>query len=476
MQHIIKKQVINLMLNKKMDAFSIQHLVSEHYWREIVPVLQKAFDAASSEDEIIQLDKLEIDLGIINLKDIEKGRWEENVFKKISEQLSIAATHISPAEKITKQSASLSIAEQWMFYMQHGYLPWSVLKIDANWYQKALEAFAGDSATISKLRYLIQKDINAVKRIIFQHPESFLKALIETLTAEKQDMLSKIIDEIAEVVSFLNQGSRNITSVEKKQLKQILWQQVLQFAASEEKDLNAEKLATILLQNQIKEQESIQKLPRNFLFKKRVTAAVLKQLKEAPEHAEKKKREDKIVRDDESEIDKTIRVDEEGIFVQHAGLVLLHPFLNRFFTNLQLIKEENFADAQSHQRALHLLHYLATENTAPEEHELVIAKILCNYPLEEPVDGSIELMANELGEANDLLIETIQQWEILKGTSVAGLREGFLQRSGKLYTKNYNLHLQVESNSIDVLLDHLPWNVSLVKLPWMKDILRVEWR
>ena len=107
----------------------------------------------------------------------------------------------------------------------------------------------------------------------------------------------------------------------------------------------------------------------------------------------------------------------------------------------------------------------------------MIAKVLCAWPLREPVDSAIVLQADELDEADGLLIAAIQRWEKLKSTTPAALRETFLQRNGKLYYKNDSLRLQVESaGAIDILLDHLPWNLSLLKLPWMKDILRVDWR
>ena len=169
-------------------------------------------------------------------------------------------------------------------------------------------------------------------------------------------------------------------------------------------------------------------------------------------------------------------MNEDGIYVSNAGIVLLHPFLNQFFKKLRLIKKDGFADSIFQQKALYLLHYLATGNTKPEEHELVIAKILCAWPLEEPVNNFIELTDEELDEADDLLLSAIQQWNILKETSADGLREGFLQRKGKLFTKNDDLVLQIEQSSIDILLDHLPWNLSIIKLPWMQDILKVEWR
>ncbi len=175
-------------------------------------------------------------------------------------------------------------------------------------------------------------------------------------------------------------------------------------------------------------------------------------------------------------IDFKIELNEDEIYVVNAGVVLLHPFLPRLFNNLQLIKDEFFADAFSQQKALYLLHYLATGNAQPQEHELVIPKLLCTFPLEDPVDYFIELNDKELTEGESLLESAIGQWTILKGTSPEGLREGFLQRKGKLFTNNGNLVLQMEQSAIDMLLDHLPWNLNIIKLPWMKELLKVEWR
>ena len=475
MQHIIKKQIINLTLNKKMDAFAIQHLVSERYWREIVPLLQKLFDNASTEDEIIHLDKLEVDLGIINIKDIEKGRWNDEVYKKISEQLKLVNAGQPSEEKVKKQSKTVSSAEQWIFYMRHGYLPWNVLKVTDAWYKNVLEAFAADFIAISKLRYLIRNNRGVAARIFFHHPINFLEALVETLTAEKQATLSQSIDEIAEVIIFLNRFDES-DKFQKKQLIQKLWNQVLQLSAIGEENLNPSKFAMHLLKSNSSDNASIHTLPRKFLLKNRLTASILKQIKKSEVGIEKIMQADESGGGDTIQIETKNRINEDGIFIQNAGLILLHPFLNMFFKNLQLVKENDFEDALSHQKALHLLHYLATGLLTSLEHELVIEKILCAYPLENPVDNKIELTADELNEADTLLVEVILQWEILKGTSVAGLRESFLQRNGKLSTKNNDLHLQVESGAIDVLLDHLPWNLSMIKLPWMNDILRVEWR
>jgi len=169
-------------------------------------------------------------------------------------------------------------------------------------------------------------------------------------------------------------------------------------------------------------------------------------------------------------------IDEEGIFIQHAGLVLLHPFFHSFFKRLNLVEEGHFLNLDAQQRSMHLLHFLATGEQMPEEHMLVIAKVLCAYPIYQPVEKEIEISTAEMSEVDNLLEAAIEQWTILQTTSAEGFRQGFLQRMGKLYRKGDKLYLQVEAASIDMLLDYLPWNLSMIKLPWMKEILRVEWR
>lgn len=468
MQHIIQKQIIDLSFSKRLNTYQIQQQVSDYYFAKIVLLLEKAFDAASTNDEIISIDRLTVDLGTITEKEIEEGNWEEKVFKKITEQLTSLNHRDSQDVKVKTKTRSLSISEQWIFYMRHGYLPWNTLEINKQWYDKVLEAFASDASAIAALRNLINQNSAAARRIVFQHAGSFLQSLVETLTARNQDNLWRHIADISKMISS-STLNKAIPNFQKKELNQKLWYQVLIFAASGEADLNSSKIVALLLLTNLSTAQFKTKRIKDFVEKYKIMPLLVEwktatnELKEKKEWPEKEKEKDS-------------RGDEEGIYLLNGGTVLLHPFLPAFFKNLQLIEQENFKDILSHQKALYLLHYLATGNTKPGEHELVIAKVLCSWPLEEPVGSLVNLTEEELNESNELLLSAIQQWSILKSTSPDGLRESFLQRKGKLFRKNETAVLQVESGLIDMLLDHLPWNLSIVKLPWMHDILKVEWR
>lgn len=164
-----------------------------------------------------------------------------------------------------------------------------------------------------------------------------------------------------------------------------------------------------------------------------------------------------------------------GLYLNQAGIVLLHPFLPPYFESIGLLSDRQFQDGACQQTAIYLLHYLATGATDPPEYELVLPKLLCGWPLDTPVVCP-DLPTAALEEAEHLLQAAIDHWQALKSTRPDGLREGFLQREGKLTCScDRTWKLQVEQQAIDVLLSRLPWSVSIVKLPWMDDLLTVEW-
>ncbi|TCI01888.1 hypothetical protein EZV61_16620 [Corallincola luteus] len=163
--------------------------------------------------------------------------------------------------------------------------------------------------------------------------------------------------------------------------------------------------------------------------------------------------------------------------VCHCGVLLLHPFLPTLFQRLGWLSSdspERLADAHQLQ-ALFALHYLATGQQQAEEGELVFAKFLLGMEFSEPVPHALALPPAVYSELDRLLCEVISHWSVLKNTSVAGLRETFLQRSGCLMPLDEGYRLKVELRSVDLLLQQLPWAYQLIVLPWLTKPLFVEW-
>jgi len=165
------------------------------------------------------------------------------------------------------------------------------------------------------------------------------------------------------------------------------------------------------------------------------------------------------------------------LMVSQGGLPLLHPYIPRFFSNTRVIPEGTKGiPSFTFARAAGLLHYLATGRAEIYEYELGLIKVLLGLTPETPLlvcEGVIT--AEDKRECEALLVSVIKHWGALKNTSADGLRTSFLTRPALMREKDNSWRLKVERRSYDILLDQLPWGVSLVKLPWMKQPLFTEW-
>lgn len=166
-----------------------------------------------------------------------------------------------------------------------------------------------------------------------------------------------------------------------------------------------------------------------------------------------------------------------GQMVHHAGLVLLHPFLPRFFESTAIKETGRPALAPDVlPRAAALLHLLAVGNEEVFELELDFIKVLLGLPLDSPLPVSEGILrASDQEEVEALLSAVIGHWRVLKSTSVKGLRSSFLQRSGLLRETEQGFRLQITPAPFDMLLGQLPWGIGTIKLPWMKRAIFTEW-
>lgn len=166
----------------------------------------------------------------------------------------------------------------------------------------------------------------------------------------------------------------------------------------------------------------------------------------------------------------------DSIYIQNAGLILIHPFISSLFQKLDLLNGLKFKSIDEQERAVLILQYIVDGQKILPEHILPLNKILCGLPLGYPVANKLTLNEEEKELIDSLLLAIIQQWRVLGNSSIKGLRESFLQREGKLISEEKNWKLLVEQKSFDMLLDQLPWSYTHVKLAWMKKAIVTSWR
>jgi len=166
-----------------------------------------------------------------------------------------------------------------------------------------------------------------------------------------------------------------------------------------------------------------------------------------------------------------------ALWVQAAGVVLLHPFLPKLLATLGVLHPSGETIAPSQlPRAAALLHWLAWGRAEVFEFELGSIKVLLGLRPEDPLPLSAGLVGDtEREECEALLEAAISHWSVLRSTSVSGLRTSFLQRAGLLRVTDLGWQLQLEPASFDVLLTQLPWSFGTVKFKWMSQPLFTEW-
>ncbi len=342
--------------------------------------------------------------------------------------------------------------EQFFYFLETGRLPWQATEVLRRSLEKAVLSVLKKEEMRSAWREKFLDLLNRAevgRRLGWQFSPKTLAVLAQHFFPERQAEVAENLRQIEWVVTQ--------TAANPERLTAIFW------AAFFEKPTAGVQLLPTVIQRFLEESprknkvfQQAAKTDEGIFLKKILEALPTRQ--EETQMGEAKK----------------VSIDQlEGLYLENAGLVLLHPFLPTFFEALGMAKAGELT--QPHRAALLLL-YLATNRTVAPEHLLPLNKLLCGLPLDEPVPGRIRLTKKEKTEAQNLLEAVINHWVVLKNTSTENLQGSFLCREGKLTLQaDGEWRLRVEQKTWDVLLDSLPWGISVIRLPWMKEMLNVEW-
>lgn len=457
--HIIQKQCYDVTVMNEQQGMQLQKGLQDINLNYIVPALSNKLDELFGGDEVVIIEKLEINLGKIKSY-TGHDEWMEMIINGL--ESSVRKLGLQKPERGRLQLQKISSSEHaikvWLYFLENGMLP-------------------GDAVfkTVEELKqfvFLFQKEDRQLFRDVllkFFSPDLLFQRMALSEKSELYFFIQLIMPTISEpeyenILLWIWNVQENKLEVKGKSF----------FSTSKiRKDLIVEVLKNIWMAAKA----------NKLLYKGELQLIVDKKVKELQYNDELDKvnrKTDLPAIDKDGQIDKIINVDDdkivlEGIFVSNAGLCILAPYFGLFFKSLGLCNDVNFLSKSQQQHAIYLVHHLATGDVTASEEQLVFAKILCGWPLQMPCVLEGEITNKEISESNELLVSVISHWQTLKSTSPNGLREGFLQRGGKLFIRDEVYILQVEQHSIDVLLERIPWTFRMLKLPWMKKMINVEW-
>ena len=442
-QHVIQQVNLNLNCSKAASVQQYQKLYEDAFHKEVLPALEELFDASCDDKQVIRIDQLNIDLGNVdeNISPQEIANRMSLEIRKILEVMLTPGKRFDRVDLIPIARAKLDLI---IHFLERGYLPSLAPPTDVQ--KEVMILLESDpDAFIAALRNAIRKNgMRFIERMSFQLPDRVLEKIFVKAIQKKDTDLIRLKTKLL----------RKITSNKIKQ-GQIIWQGIFKVLFEKETNLsNNESLGLFF-------KKAYQGFPDAF-------SSIESIIEKYPTS--------KIKTEKPKEIQEETEQKFNGIYGQNVGVILLHPFLRSFLDERKLLNENgHFKNNYCAERAVGLLHYLATGETETPEYNLSFQKILCGLPLNFPLQQTFLISEPDQKEAKKMMEAAIKHWDALGNISVEGLQEGFLQRTGKITQDETGLVLQVERKTIDILLDKIPWNTSLLKLPWLSKLCRVEW-
>ena len=166
----------------------------------------------------------------------------------------------------------------------------------------------------------------------------------------------------------------------------------------------------------------------------------------------------------------------DSIYIHHGGIILTAPFLPQLFKRLGLLKGQFFINEDKRQRAIYILHYLATGENEAAEFFYPLMKVLTGAPIDLPLFYGIQLTNEEKSETDQMLVAILEHGRSAFGKiSTETMRKRFFRRKAMISSQGNHWHLAVEKQDFDAILTRLPWGFQIIKLPWMEHHIVVEW-
>ena len=474
--HLVHQNIFEFDCASKETGKEVQKNLSSILEKEFYPKLEILLDQYEVENHFWKIENLTLELPKIKAKN-----WQQDLCKNALEEMEkyLKSHH----QKLTKHGNSpetifhsdIKIGEKLFFqFLKSGLIPENTFSKNLDEISVSLDL---NSSFLEKLTTIFEEDFNTVIRYYFNTPET-LKAKIKSFQFEKS-FPKKWQDFFKKEMKF-----KNISDLEK-------W-----ISSFETENFGKNKTEIETSQEEINEnkKQNLGKSRKETFEKNKhlntyfTSFNKLKpETKELLESVKEKLEPKKIIQEDfEGQINlekfrKENKKEDpltflETIYIENAGLVILHPFLKALFEQTNLLENENWISKESQHKGILLTQFLVNGKTKIFENELVLNKLICGLPIETVVNTKLILSDFEMEKCKNLLEAVLEYWKPLQGSSVETLQETFLQRNGKLSLQNNNQELWVEEKGVDILLEQLPWGIGTIKTPWMTEFLICNWR
>jgi Contractile injection system tape measure protein len=501
--HTINKQVFEFQCLRAEHAFEIRNRFDHHLQEKLSGIIDQACDNLNNdENNLIAIERMEIDLGTIYFGNLEEEiLWSfgKKFPEKLAEYKKLSGPLASGTE-ILKEELALEIVQH---FLLTGRLPWFAGKPEEKYLENIFDEIF--FAREEEFRKFILSNLDSnkfIERLAFHITDSSFDRVINSLELNGffEDIKAALGSIITELILFLRSETNRlysdnvqipegrIESLENRISNWLIHLQhieasykthpdeltlefILKLCAGKNDISTIEKFCGVFEELLTGVRNDALAIPEFFWQK---NEQVLLKLSEAIVTIKKQLLENKVGIGVGKQ--KTQLVEKEARFyIFNAGLILVANYLPAFFDQLGLLDEGNFINKANQIKAVFLLHYLCSEKEQITEYIVPLNKILCGLLPDEPTPQNFFLSDEEKFECAELLNALIQNWQKVGNMSIEGFRGAFLNRDGILVLENGQWILKIERRGYDILLDSLPWSFNYTRLKWMQNLILTEW-
>ncbi len=479
-QHILHQINMEVNTSSERRAFSLKGDLDNFLKNDFLPQIEYLLDVIIPGNQTLRYNSLDLEIDLKPEDSLQMAR--EMLINQLRSKLDSTVPDFSmPSSRLTFEDQTKDFSEpdhstkpgqpfvaepltdeedSLLYFLETGLLPWFVNppEFSASLESKSISILLQNKVFLQKLKSLFTAKPNALERFVQQMNPEITIELISHLAGHQ--------------------------SVDQKKIKQTLTRLSTTIQADVFK-----LIISNLIQNDYSGRNDFRMKFRSEVFKRtsetdvKIIQEVLRIAGMSDELLQKTEQNNPInskeLGDRQSLVNpenrKSYSIDLKAVYVQNAGMILSHPFLPQLFSVSGCLNERKQLMTNKQQKAVQLLHYLATGEETDMEFNLTFEKYLCGLPFETLLTRLTEINSADKQECDEVLRSMVNFWPALKNTSPDGLRQIFFHRNGKLDLHTSPHKLYIERKAQDVLLDKLQWNISIVKLPWMDDLLFVEW-
>ncbi|MCF6404967.1 hypothetical protein L3C95_18850 [Chitinophaga filiformis] len=194
-QHAIGKLLLEVQLPSREEAFALQGTLSARCTTELEPMLSSLLDSWADPDTLLQIDKLEIDLGSCKLETL-RQELPEMIISHLRRHYQEMQAQLAMTGGMQRIPLVQGYYESWLHFLEKGSLPSSAVKWQQQeWEAGVLAALSSETYALQQCRQLFSEHPYAIRRLVLQFSPAFIRNWIMAYGANAYRQVLQLVEE-----------------------------------------------------------------------------------------------------------------------------------------------------------------------------------------------------------------------------------------------------------------------------------------